>query len=155
MLHTLFFEYPEDPTSWFIEDEYLFGTDILVAPLMEDVSSRNVYLPPGLWIDYQSGKTYEGPGWHHIPAGEIPIVMLVRNGVAIPHARLAQSTTEMSWQEIELVVFGVETPTAEGSICLPEDGSLHHLHLEWAQDGYTLTEDPLQGRVEWKIRTFA
>jgi len=64
MLRTLFFEYPEDTTSWLIEDEYMFGEDILVAPLMEDVPERNVYLPPGLWIDYQSGETYEGPGWH-------------------------------------------------------------------------------------------
>jgi alpha-glucosidase (family GH31 glycosyl hydrolase) len=50
-LRTLFFEYPEDPTSWFVEDQYLFGTYILVAPLMEDNPGRNVYLPPGHWTD--------------------------------------------------------------------------------------------------------
>jgi len=119
MLRTLFFEHPEDTTSWLIEDEYMFGEDILVAPLMEDVPERNVYLPPGLWIDYQSGETYEGPGGHRISAGEIPVVVLVKDGAAIPHARLAQSTAQMGWQEIELVVFGVEAPAAEGSVCLP------------------------------------
>ena len=62
MLRTLFFEDPEDPTSWLIEDQYLFGTEILVAPLMEDVPGRNVYLPPGLWTDYQNGETYAGAG---------------------------------------------------------------------------------------------
>jgi alpha-D-xyloside xylohydrolase len=40
MLRTLFFEYPEDTTSWLIEDEYMFGENILVAPLMEDVPER-------------------------------------------------------------------------------------------------------------------
>ena len=78
MLRTLFFEYPEDRTSWLVEDEYLFGTDILVAPLMEEARSRDVYLPPGLWSDYQGGVTYQGARWHHVHAGEVPIVMLVR-----------------------------------------------------------------------------
>ena len=151
MVRTLFFEYPEDPTSWLIEDEYLFGEDILVAPLMEDVSSRNVYLPPGLWTDYQSGKTYEGSCWHHISAGEIPIVMLVKEGAAIPHIQLAQSTDEIDWQEIELVVFGAESSSAEGYVYLPEDDSVHRLRLEREENGYELTEDPLEGRVEWKV----
>src|ERR1019366_2819587 len=72
MLRTLFFEFPEDPTSWLIEDEYMFGADILVAPLMEEVMERNVYLPPGTWIDYQSKAAYRGAQWHKIKAGVIP-----------------------------------------------------------------------------------
>ena len=93
MVRALFFEYPEDPTSWLIEDQYLFGTDLLVAPLMEDGPVRNVYLPPGLWTDYQTGETYAGERWHSIRAGEIPAVLLVRSGAAIPHARLARAPT--------------------------------------------------------------
>jgi alpha-D-xyloside xylohydrolase len=127
-LRTLFFEYPEDPTSWFVEDQYLFGTYILVAPLMEDNPGRNVYLPPGHWTDYQTTKTYGSAGWQHITAGEVPVVMLVRDGAAIPHARLAQSTDRMDWGEIELAVYGSES-SAEGLLCLPEAGKLHHLSL--------------------------
>jgi len=47
------------------------------------------------------------------------VVVLVKDGAVIPHARLAQSTAQMDWQEIELVVFGVEAPAAEGLVCLP------------------------------------
>ena len=47
MVRALFVEYPDDPGSWNIDDEYLFGADMLVAPLFEDVTERNVYLPPG------------------------------------------------------------------------------------------------------------
>lgn len=151
MMKTLFFEYPQDPTSWLIEDEYLFGTDILVAPLMEDAPGRYVYLPPGDWTDYGSGEVYEGTRWHHIQAGEIPAVMLVRDGAAIPHARLAQSTAEMDWREIELRVFGAESPAAEGLFCLPADDVLHELRLEREGMGFELREDPLRGRVRWKI----
>jgi alpha-D-xyloside xylohydrolase len=78
-------------------------------------------------------------------------VMLVKEGAAIPHIQLAQSTDEMDWQEIELVVFSVESASAEGYVYLPEDDSVHRLRLEREENGYELTEDPLEGRVEWKV----
>ena len=56
MLRALFVEYPDDPGSWLVEDQYLLGSDILVAPLMEEgTTGRDVYLPPGEWVDYQTG----------------------------------------------------------------------------------------------------
>jgi alpha-D-xyloside xylohydrolase len=152
MLRTLFFEYPEDRTSWFVEDEYLFGTDILVAPLMEEARSRDVYLPPGLWTDYQGGEIYEGARWHHLGAGEVPIVMLAREGAAIPHVKLAQSTDYIDWSEIELVVFGA-ADSARGYFCHPKDGELHFLRLARSHEGFELGEDPTGGRVNWRIRS--
>ena len=152
MLRTLFFEYPEDRTSWLVEDEYLFGTDILVAPLMEEARSREVYLPPGFWTDCQSGEAYEGACWHHMSAGEVPVVMLVRDGAAIPHAGLVQSTDRIDWREIELRVFGAGD-TAEGYFCHPEDGELRVLHLAREGDGFAMREDPMPGRVNWAVRT--
>lgn len=92
LLRTLFLEFPEDPSSWLVEDEYLFGSSLLVAPLFEETDARDVYLPPGVWIDYQTHKEYEGTRWHRLHAGEIPILLLVRAGAVIPHAPLAQST---------------------------------------------------------------
>ncbi len=151
MLRALFFEYPEDPTSWLIEDQYLLGTDLLVAPLMEGAPGRHVYLPPGTWIDYQGGKAYEGARWHGIKAEPLPVVMLVRDGAAIPHADLAQSTGGIDWRSLELRVFAARAEAAEGLVCLPEDGEMHPLRLERAGDGFALTGDPLRGRVAWRI----
>ena len=83
------------------------------------------------------------------------MVILVKDGAAIPHIGLAQSTSEMDWQEIELVVFSGEASAAEGSLCLPDEGRLHALRLERDGEagGFVLTEDPLQGRVDWRLRT--
>jgi alpha-D-xyloside xylohydrolase len=120
--------------------------------LMEETRSRDVYLPPGLWSDYQGGEAYEGARWHHVHAGEVPVVMLVRDGAAIPHARLAQSTDRIEWGEIELRVFGAGD-TAEGCFCNPEGGGLHVLRLVRGDDGFDLREDPLDGRVNWRIST--
>jgi alpha-D-xyloside xylohydrolase len=105
LLRTLFFEFPEDPTSWLIEDEYFFGRDILVAPLMEETTGRQVYLPPGNWIDYQTRRAIAGGQWHWIETGKIPCVILVREGAVVPHAPLAQCTVEIAWDRIEHVAF--------------------------------------------------
>ena len=105
LLRTLFFEFPEDPTAWLIEDEYFFGQDILVAPLMEETTRRQLYLPPGNWIDYQTRRVYPGSQWQTIEAGLIPCIILVRDGAGIPHLPLAQSTAQMHWDKIENVVF--------------------------------------------------
>jgi alpha-D-xyloside xylohydrolase len=109
MLKAMFLNYPDDPTTWNLEDQFLFGEDMLIAPLMEErTSSTNVYLPKGRWIDYQTKKVYEGQQWIDIKAGELPGIVLVKNGSVIPHISLAQSTEFMDWTKIELVVFDQE-----------------------------------------------
>ena len=150
MLRALCIEFPTDPAVWTIEDQYLFGSDLLVAPLMEAGNKRNVYLPGGKWIDYQSGKVYQ-PGWNEIEAGQIPAVILVRDGVALPHIALAQSTDKMDWSNIELRLFTADSSVAEGSVCFPSDNRLHHLKIKQQQDKWLLTENPLKGQVTFKI----
>jgi alpha-D-xyloside xylohydrolase len=78
--------------------------------------------------------------------------MLVRDGAAIPHVGLAQSTDRIDWGEIELRVFGTGD-TVGGYFCHPEDGELHVMHLVREADGFALREDPMPGRVNWKVRT--
>lgn len=151
MLRALFIEYPEDPGSWLVDDQYLFGSDILVAPLFENVTGRDVYLPPGEWIDYQTHESYSG-GWHHIEAGNIPVVVLVREGSVIPHIKLAQSTLEMDWSEIDLQIFSKKKDEVQGLICLPEDNVLHSLSLKKQNGKYELVENPVEGKVKFEVQ---
>jgi len=150
MLRTLFFEYPDDPTAWLIEDEYLFGSDLLVAPLFDEVDHRRVYLPPGTWIDYQTGRSYAGAAWHDIVAGPIPIVVLVRNHAVIPHVPVAQHTAAIDWSDVELRVFSTDSGPATGGFALP-NGDLHTVELRPTGTGYLLVRDPLGGKVKWRI----
>ena len=99
MVRALLVEFPHDQGAWYVEDEYMFGSKMLVAPLLESGNSRNVYLPKGKWIDYQTGKVYEG-GYQTIEAGEIPCIILVKDGSVIPHAPLAQRTDQINWSAI-------------------------------------------------------
>jgi alpha-D-xyloside xylohydrolase len=153
MLRALFIEFPDDSGSWLVDDEYLFGSSILVAPLMEENSTgRTVYLPPGIWIDYQTGKSYAG-GWQKIEAGKLPIVALVRDGTDVPQIQLAQSTLQMDWSKLDLIVFAKDATTAKGWICLPTDNVLHELSLNKDGNTFKLASDPFAGKVTWKIQT--
>jgi alpha-D-xyloside xylohydrolase len=150
MLRALFVEFPEDAGSWSVEDEYLFGSDILVAPLFETgTTGRDVYLPPGQWIDYQTGRAY-GAGWHAIEAGAIPVVMLVRDGAAIPHIALAQSTAFLDWSKLEVDVFATTAQRAAGVVALP-DGELQPLALVRRGSTFVLENPPLAGKVTWTV----
>ncbi len=128
MVRALFVEFPEDPGAWLIEDEYLFGSQMLVAPLMENGTSRTVYLPLGCkWIDYQTGKVYDS-GWQTINVGPIPAVILVRDGSIIPHAPLAQRTDQIDWNKIDLRRYKVNATTCTGLLFKPGDTELTVIH---------------------------
>ncbi len=150
MVRALFVEFPDDPGAWLVEDQYMFGNDIMVAPMMEEGIQRNVYLPVGKWIDYQSGKVYQS-GWNKIPAGHIPAVILVRNGAVIPHIALAQSTDKMDWSKLDMVVYSAGTKQAKGLLCLPSDNQLKEIILAGEGDKWIVKENPLQGKTNLKV----
>ena len=61
LIRTMFFEFPEDPECWKLQDQYMFGNRYLVAPITElHQRERNVYLPAGRWKDINGGTILEG-----------------------------------------------------------------------------------------------
>lgn len=126
MVRALFVEFPDDPGAWFVEDEYMFGSQILVAPMLETGKSRTVYLPRGKWIDYQTGKVYEG-GYQTIPTAEIPCVILVKDGSLIPHVPVAQNTGDIKWDKVELKAYKADATKCTGLLFRPGDKELQHI----------------------------
>lgn len=126
MVRALLVEFPDDPGAWFVEDEYMFGSQILVAPMLETGKSRTVYLPRGKWIDYQTGKVYEG-GYQTIPTAEIPCVILVKDGSLIPHVPVAQNTGDIKWDKVELKAYKADAAKCTGLLFRPGDKELQHI----------------------------
>ncbi|OYP51471.1 alpha-xylosidase [Prevotella sp. P3-120] len=126
MVRALLVEFPDDPGAWFVEDEYMFGSQILVAPMLETGKSRTVYLPRGKWIDYQTGKVYEG-GYQTIPTAEIPCVILVKDGSLIPHVPVAQNTGDIKWDKVELKAYKADATKCTGLLFRPGDKELQHI----------------------------
>jgi alpha-D-xyloside xylohydrolase len=149
LIRPLFFDRPNDPTSWFVEDQFFCGRDLLVAPLFEDGRERRVYLPPGDWADYQTGERHRGPSWSRLGIGDLPIVILARCPAAIPTAPPAQSADELDWTNLGLEVFG-DRGQAEAMVRMPDDPTLHRVVVD--ASGPEISEDPLSGQVEWSPR---
>jgi alpha-D-xyloside xylohydrolase len=150
MVRALFVEFPDDPGAWKVDDQYMFGSDMLVAPMMKSGKGRKVYLPPGNWTDYQTGKTYSG-GWHDIAHGALEIIVLIREGVMIPHIGLAQSTRDMDWSSLELKIYGAGSGEVSGLVAIPGEETVHRIVLNRSGRRYILSGDPLEGRVHWKV----
>lgn len=97
VLRALIFHHPEDKLCWHIDDEYYFGDDFLVAPVMNGDNRRDVYLPEGRWVNFFTGERLEGGRWLknlEVPLDEMPVY--VREGVEIPYyPELVQCTDEM------------------------------------------------------------
>ena len=61
LIRTMFYEFPEDSKCWELQDQYMFGSKYLVAPIFAlNQSERDVYLPQGSWRDTRDGKEYKG-----------------------------------------------------------------------------------------------
>ena len=77
VMRPLFYDFPEDAAAWEKEDEYMFGPDVLVAPILYGgMRKRTVYLPAGSeWKHYFTGKVYPGGETVEIsaPLAELPV----------------------------------------------------------------------------------
>lgn len=85
-MRPLFYDFDNDPAAWEVEDQYMFGPDLLVAPVVrEGQRSRQVYLPAGaLWKNAYSGDTLEGGCTIEVAAPLEHIPLFLRNGAELP-----------------------------------------------------------------------
>ena len=95
ILRPLPLEFPDDEDAYRIDDEYMAGPYILVAPHVSPGSKRSVYLPSGVWIDYWSGVVHLGPSWVEATA-DLPIY--IRRGSAILGDGFLMVYGEGSWR---------------------------------------------------------
>lgn len=86
VMRPLFYDFPEDKVCWETEDCYMFGPDLLVAPVMENKKrERQIYLPAGAsWVDAYTKQTYTGGQTITVPAPLDVIPVMIRDGKTYP-----------------------------------------------------------------------
>jgi alpha-glucosidase len=96
-MRPLWFVYPRDTRASLVDDQFLLGGDLLVAPaLLEGQTSREVYFPKGdAWIDWWDGSRHEGGSSAKVPAPLDRLPLFIRAGASIPTAPVVQHTGEM------------------------------------------------------------
>jgi alpha-glucosidase (family GH31 glycosyl hydrolase) len=91
LMRALLLDHPDDPVAWTVQDQYQFGRQLLVAPVVEEgATERTLYLPAGVWIDLWSGERFMGNQWITVEAPWERIPVFARGGGIIP-LRLGES----------------------------------------------------------------
>ncbi len=95
VMRALLLDYPSDSRAISQEGEFLFGDDLLVAPVVKDGEiEQGVYLPTGVWYDYWTGRRFTGPASVTAEAALDRIPIFVRGGAIIPMQQVVQFTDE-------------------------------------------------------------
>jgi alpha-glucosidase (family GH31 glycosyl hydrolase) len=145
ILRALWLHYPEDPKAVACDNQYLWGENILVAPVVEkDVTSRKVYLPQGDWFDFWSGERITG-GRDLSRAVDLETMPLfVRAGAILPLGPVKQYVDEKIDQPVSISIY----PGSDASFLLYEDdgksfnyrrGEWTGTKMKWNDESRTLT----------------
>ena len=82
VMRTMFYEFPEDTRTWELDTQYMYGSDILAAPIVEPhAMSRKVYLPSGCtWTNAHTGEILQGGQWIEAEASIDTMPVFLRDG---------------------------------------------------------------------------
>ena len=130
LMRALWLHYPNDPTAVACGDEYLWGRDILVAPVTEKAAaSRRLYLPPGLWYDFWTEDRQEGGREITREVDLETMPLYVRAGTILPLGAVKQHTEERVDEPLTLKIYR----GADGEFQLYEDDSrsFNYRNGEW------------------------
>jgi alpha-D-xyloside xylohydrolase len=107
VLRALILHHPQDKTCRHIDDQYYFGDDILVAPVMNSENRRDIYLPEGRWVHFFTKEVFEGERWLRnvdVPLDEMPV--FVKEGAEIPmYLEDVNCTDEMDLNKTLKILF--------------------------------------------------
>ncbi len=134
IMRPLVYEYLHDKNVYDIKDEFLFGKEILVAPVHEEEScEREVYLPEGKWYDFDYGYEYEGGKSYSIYAPQNRIPVLVKGGAIIPFSEQIYNTSELDNKKLCAEIY----PQGKSCFTIYSDDGLSNAY---ERGEFTLTE---------------
>lgn len=139
-MRPLVLNYPEDPAVWDLGTQYLWGDDILVAPVTRKGATHwTVYLPAGAWHDFWTHATYTGSGGVTVEAPLDRLPLFVRDGAIIPQGPVLQYDGERPTDEITLMVY----PEGASSFVLYDDDGRTNAYREggYAETWLACTSD--------------
>jgi alpha-glucosidase/alpha-D-xyloside xylohydrolase len=130
IMRALWLHFPDDPKAVVCPDEYLFGKNLLVAPVVEKgATMRTVYLPRGVWYDYWTGERMDG-GREIIRSVDLETIPLyVRAGSILPLGPVKQFTSQKVNAPLSVQIY----PGTDASFLLYEDdgSSFNYRQGEW------------------------
>jgi alpha-glucosidase/alpha-D-xyloside xylohydrolase len=157
-MRALWLHYPKDAEAAKLGDEYLWGRDLLIAPVVEKAATnRHLYLPAGTWHDWWTGAKVEGGKWVDRPLNLATMPIYARAGAIIPLDPVRQFTAQVVAGPTTLLVY----PGADGDFTLYDDDgqglgyrdgsdlSTIWIHFHWNDRAQELTLEPDTRMKKW------
>ncbi|WP_346027636.1 alpha-xylosidase [Arthrobacter parietis] len=108
VMRPMFLEFPADQGCAHLDRQYMLGSSLLVAPVLEAGGEHSFYLPEGTWIHLESGDTLEGPRWHSRSFSVMEAPVFVRPGTILPLGTVS-NRPDYDWAaNVEFSAFAVE-----------------------------------------------
>jgi len=139
IMRALVLEYPQDPHVYNLTDEYLFGGNILVAPILDEgATERTVYLPAGGWINFWTEESCCGPRFLRVQADLDTIPLFIRQGAMIPMGPVMQYSSERLLDPLTLEMYR----GCDGTFTLYEDDGETSAHQNgaFAETHFAMTD---------------
>ncbi len=152
MMRSLWLHYPTDEKAAGIADQFLWGRDIMVAPVYaKNAQTRKLYLPKGLWYDWWTNESLTGGTTVEKAVDLSTMPIYIRAGAIIPIDTLRQSTADTTTATLTLKIY----TGADGSFILYEDDgkSLAYLSGKFLQTKFTWNQQQKQFTIEPVIKT--
>jgi alpha-D-xyloside xylohydrolase len=92
--------FPDDPAAWAFEEQFLFGPDLLVAPVLRADGALRFYLPHGRWHHLLNGRVYEGGRTHSERLALDEVAVFAREGAEIPIGPAVEHTGELGREPV-------------------------------------------------------
>ena len=105
-------DYPQDKNTYNISDEYLIGQGILAAPLTEKADERKVYLPAGIWYNFNNNQKYEGGKEYIIKTSVTELPIFIKAGTILPLAQPVEYIAPDTRFQITCMVYGANPVNA-------------------------------------------
>ena len=144
IIRALWLHYSDDPMASARGDEYLYGRDILVAPIVEKgATNRSVYLPRGDWYDFWTNERHSGGREITRDVDLATFPLYIRAGAILPTGPVRQYTTEPLDEPLTLTIY----PGADGSAFLYQDdgatfdfrtGAYTRVEMRWNESSHRL-----------------
>jgi alpha-glucosidase (family GH31 glycosyl hydrolase) len=145
LMRALWLHYPNDPKAVQVSDQYLWGGDLLIAPVTEKgATSRSVYLPEGTWYDFWTGEKVQGARTIQRTVDLATMPIYVRAGAVLPLGPVKQYVTEKVNGPLTLRIYpGISGESFlyadDGESFAYEHGDFTLLSLKWDEGARKLT----------------
>ena len=127
LMRPLFFNYANDTATLRISNEYLWGDNMLVAPvIVKGITKLKIYLPEGKWFDFNNGKEYSGKQWIEYPLILEQLPVFVKAGAFIPMMKPINTVDNYTSEEFIIRYY----PKGNSDFVQYEDDGLDNLALK-------------------------